>query len=251
MKTLIAPLLMVAVLFSFGPVSAQNTGALSDTLSNAAGRPQADKDRDPQRKPAQVLDFLGVEAGMTALDLVAAGGYYTEVLSHAVGPNGKVYMQNAPSALTGQRGEATAAAIDARLANHRLANVERLNRSPDDLGLPDNSVDVAVIALEFHEFYRSDNADAALDFLAELRRVLKVGGVLGIIDHAGYPVYDNGPMHRALEADVVRDAQQAGFFVAGSSPILRNINDDRSKIVFDPSIRGETDRFVLKLIKRR
>ena len=114
--------------------------------------------------------------------------------------------------------------------------------------MPDNSVDVAVIALEFHELYRSSNPNAAQEFLAEMRRVLKPGGVLGVIDHAGYPVNDNGALHRALEADVVRDAQAAGFFVAASGTMLRNIDDDRSKGVFDASIRGATDRFVLKLV---
>ena len=95
---------------------------------------------------------------MTVIDLVAAAGYYTEVLSHAVGPNGRVYMQNSAASLSGNRGERTAEAIDQRLANNRLANVERVTRDPDDLGLPANSLDAAVIALEFHEFYRSDNS---------------------------------------------------------------------------------------------
>jgi predicted methyltransferase len=250
MKTLLA-ILAVSLTFLGSSASALDVARLQATLANAAGRPDADKERDAGRKPAQVLDFLGVEEGMTVIDLIAAAGWYTEVLSHAVGPNGKVYMQNSPASLTGDRGERTAAAIDERLANNRLANVERLNRNPDDLGLPDNSIDAAVIALEFHEFYRQDNPNAAAEFLAEMRRVLKPGGVLGIIDHAGHPVYDPGPLHRALEAQVVADAQAAGFFVSASSSLLENPADDRSLVVFDGSIRGATDRFLLRVIKRR
>jgi predicted methyltransferase len=234
-----------------GSAAALDVAAFSAALSNDPGRPEADKARDAGRRPAQVLDFLGIDEGMTVVDLVAAAGYYTEVLSHAVGDSGRVYMQNSPASLTGQRGERTAAAIDERLANNRLANVERLTRDLDDLGLPNNSLDAAVIALEFHELYLSDNPDAVADFLAEIRRVLKPGGVLGIIEHSGYPVYDPGPLHRALEAQVVADVQAAGMFVSASSPLLENPDDARNAMVFDQSIRGATDRFVLRVVKTK
>jgi len=249
MKKLIA--ILAVSLTYIGSSAALDIAALNAALTNDPARPEADKARDAGRKPAQVLDFLGVEQGMTVIDLVAAAGYYTEVLSNAVGRSGKVYMQNSPASLTGERGERTAAAIEQRLAGNRLANVERLDRNFDDLGLPDNSVDAAVIALEFHELYLSSNPNAVSDFLAEMRRVLKPGGVLGIIEHAGHPVYDPGPLHRALEAQVVADVQAAGMFVSASSPILENPDDDRSKMVFDASIRGSTDRFVLRVIKTR
>jgi len=232
------------------PAQAQDAASLQAALSASAGRPEADKERDAGRKPAEVLEFLGIRSGMTVVDLIAAAGYYTEVLSIAVGPSGKVYMQNSAASLTGERGERTSAAIEQRLANNRLANVERLTREPEALGLADNSVDAVIIALEFHELYRSSNPNAAADFLAEMRRVLKPGGVLGIIDHAGFPQYDPGPLHRALEAQVVADVQKAGLFAAASSRILRNPDDDRSAGVFGP-LRGATDRFLLKVVKKK
>lgn len=241
--------LMTALAIVCVPAQGQSVASLQSTLSNAAGRPDADKARDAGRKPAEVVNFLGIRSGMTVVDLIAAAGYYTEVLSHTVGRSGKVYMQNSAASLTGERGERTAAAIEQRLANNRLANVERLTRNPDDLGLPDNSVDAMVIALEFHELYRSDNPNAVAEFLAEMRRVLKPGGVLGIIEHAGSPPFDPGPLHRALEAQVVADVVKAGLFPAASSPVLRNPDDDRSAGVFAPDVRGVTDRFVLKVIK--
>ncbi len=230
---------------------AVDVAELGAVLTDNPGRPQADKDRDSDRRPAEVLNFLGVQPGMTAVDLVAAAGYYTEVLSHAVGPGGRVYMQNSPQSLTGNRGARTAQAIEARLANNRLANVEQLVAPPDNLPLPPNSIDVAVIALEIHEFYRSSDPEASARFLTEMRRVLKPGGVLGIIDHAGTPAFDPGPLHRALESSVVADAQAAGLFVEASSRLLRNPDDDRSGGVFDPAIRGKTDRFLLRVVKRR
>ena len=248
MKNLLVVLMSLLIVFS-NAAQAIDITELTAALVSDPGRPEADKARDAGRRPAHVLDFLGIEDGMTVIDLVAAAGYYTEVLSHAVGPNGRVYMQNSAASLSGNRGERTAEAIDQRLANNRLANVERVTWDPDDLGLPANSLDAAVIALEFHEFYRSDNSNAVADFLAEMRRVLKIGGVLGIIEHAGHPIYDNGALHRALESQVVAGAQNAGMFVEASSKLLRNIEDDRSATVFAPEIRGVTDRFVLRIIK--
>ncbi len=60
-------------------------GAVAD-----ARRSDADRERDKTRKPVAVLDFFGVEPGMQVLDLLSGGGYYTEILSHAVGPSGEV-----------------------------------------------------------------------------------------------------------------------------------------------------------------
>src|SRR5215831_14163625 len=71
---------------------------LSKALASAS-RPQSDRDRDADRKPAQLLSFFGVAKGMTTMDVIGMEGYLTEVLSVAVGPSGKVYLQNGPAVL--------------------------------------------------------------------------------------------------------------------------------------------------------
>ncbi len=245
MKLFTVAVAFVAALSAL-PSNAQNAAALTAALANPA-RPQADRDADARRKPAETLDFFGIGPGMTVVDLIASGGYYTEVLSNAVGANGKVYMQNAPASLQGERGTRTEQAITERLAGGRLANVERLNRDAADLGLPDNSLDAAVIALEYHELFRSADPDAERKFLNEMKRVLKPGGILGVIDHAGNAGNDNGPMHRAELDKVLAGARAAGFIVDGTSDLLANPADDRSKTVFDPAFRGVTDQFIVKL----
>ncbi|MDG2175980.1 MAG: methyltransferase domain-containing protein [Gammaproteobacteria bacterium] len=248
MKKISLSFIAVLLLLS-GSLQALTLAELSAALSNSDTRAEADKVRDAGRKPAEVVNFLGIEEGMTVIDLVAATGYYTEVLSHAVGASGKVYMQNSPASLTGDRGTRTAAAIDARLANNRLANVESLNRDFADLGLSPNSIDAAIIALEIHELTRSSDPDAAGNFLAYIRTVLKPGGILGVVDHAGNPGSDNGAIHRADEEQIVGLAEAVGFSVVGTSDLLRMPEDDRTTAVFGPDIRGKTDRFLLKLQK--
>ena len=248
MKSIITASIAVLAFLS-GSVQALDTAALSAALSNSASRADADKARDAGRKPAYVVDFLGIDEGMTVIDLIAAAGYYTEVLSHAVGASGKVYMQNPPASLTGERGTRTAGAIDARLANNRLANVERLEKDFSDLGLAANSIDAAILALEMHEMTNADTDSRTTEFLAALYTVLKPGAVLGIIEHSSNPANDNRALHRGNESVTRAAAEAAGFTIAATSDLLRNPDDDRSKMVFDSSIRGKTDRFILRLQK--
>jgi len=86
MKLLPIALAAVTALCAF-TVQAQNAASLNAALANAS-RPQADREADARRKPAETLDFLGIGPGMMVVDLIASGGYYTEVLSNAVGPRG-------------------------------------------------------------------------------------------------------------------------------------------------------------------
>jgi predicted methyltransferase len=211
-------------------------------------RAETDRARDAGRKPAEVVAFLGIDPGMTVVDLIAAGGYYTEVLSVAVGEPGRVYAQNSPYVLQLRDG-ANDKAMTARLAGARLANVERLDREVSDLGLAPGSIDAAVTALNFHDIYNGRGVEAAQAFLVNVRGLLKPGGTLGIIDHIGSAEGDNSELHRIELEKVLAAVKAAGFEVEATGDLLRNSADDHSQNVFDPSIRGNTDRFVLKLRK--
>jgi predicted methyltransferase len=228
---------------------ADETGGLAGALASP-DRSEADRARDDGRRPADVTAFLGVKPGMTALDLIAAGGYYTEVLSLAVGPEGRVYAQNPPFVLKYRDG-ANDKALTARLAGDRLPNVERLDRDLAELEVAPGSIDVAITALNFHDVYNGRGSEAAEAFLAAVYRLLAPGGVLGVIDHAGSPGADNGELHRIEESRVEEVVKTSDFEIEARSDLLRNPGDDRSKNVFDPAVRGRTDRFVMRLRKPR
>ncbi|PCJ25730.1 MAG: hypothetical protein COA96_06805 [SAR86 cluster bacterium] len=216
--------------------SALDTAALERAMASS-DRPAADKERDASRQAPAVLDFLGVEAGMTVLDINASGGWYTEVLSYAVGSNGKVLMQNRPG---GRAAEAATAKAT------RLANVEEWLTPISDI--PANSVDFAITALNFHDFHNSDPA-AAQGILAQVIAALKPGGILGVIDHEGTTGADNATLHRIAFDDAVKALLQSGLALVGSSEVLDNDADDHSIGPFDPSLGRNTDRLVLKLMK--
>ena len=214
----------------------------------ADGRSDEDKARDAARKPAEVLAFLGLEKGDTVLDIWAAGGWYTEVFSEAVGPEGTVYAQNGPGILAYRDGY-YGKLIGERLAGGRLANVVRVDQALADQPVEAGTVDLAFTALNLHDIHNRQGLDATVRFFEDAMTMLKPGGVMGVIEHAGDAGADNNSLHR-MEADTARAAATAaGFVIEAESDQLANADDDHTLGVFDPDIRGKTDRFVLKLRK--
>lgn len=198
----------------------------------ADSRPAEDRARDGARRPAQVMELLGVEAGMTALDVGAAGGWYTRVLSAAVGADGHVVADFGPRALERENGQA-GKDLAASLGNTEASFVPLAE-------LEANSFDVAVTALNMHH----GNADRNIPYLASILNVLKPGGRAAIIDHMGSPGMENGRLHRMLESDARDWIEAAGFEIVEESDILRTTGDDHMHAVFDPALGRNTDRFL-------
>jgi predicted methyltransferase len=220
---------------------------LQQALSNES-RSEADRNRDGGRRPAQVLSFLGVSKGMAVMDVMAAGGYYTEVLSLAVGEKGTVYAQN-PEAMLKYRGGANDKALAARLADDRLANVVRVDKGLEDLGLAPASIDAAVTALNLHDVYNGAGRAAAIEMCRAVLGALKPGAVFGIIDHEGSPDRDNAALHRMQSQQAIDTLVAAGFEIAATSDLLRNPDDGLDAMVFTPGLRGKTSRFLIKARK--
>jgi len=218
------------------------------SLLASDNRSADDQARDAGRRPADVVEFLGIEPGMAVIDVIAASGYYTEVLSLAVGPDGSVVAHNPAFVLEFREG-ANEKAISARLADNRLPNVMRLNKEFEELSAADGPFDAAITALNFHDIYNGRSPEDALAVLQIVYGMLKPGAVFGIIDHAGVADADNAALHRIEVAKAIEIATAAGFVVDGQSNILSNPEDDHTQGVFAEGLRGNTDRFLLKLSK--
>lgn len=216
------------------------------------GRPADDRDNDASRHPAEVLAFFGVQPGDTVLEMFAGSGYYTELLAHVVGNSGTVFAHiNTP--MLGFVGDA----FEARHADKRLPNADILHAENNELVLVADSYDVITMTLNYHDLYWVSEERGWAEFdvpalLAELHKGLKPGGTLGITDHNA--AADSGPetggtLHRINRDIVVAELEAAGFKFDGESDVLRNPDDDYSIMVFDPAVRGKTDRFVLRFKK--
>jgi predicted methyltransferase len=207
------------------------------------GRPAADTARDAARKPAETLEFARVHPGEIVLEIAPGGGYFTRLLSKAVGPNGHVYAQAPP-----QMQKAVAAiAADPGYANVTVIGVgrEELAKVPP--------ADLVFTAQNYHDLHLTQlHMDVpALDKV--LFAMLKPGGTFFILDHvalAGAPVTDTADkLHRIDPAAVRTEVEAAGFVFDGDSDILRNSADPHTAIVFDPAIRGHTDQFLFRFKK--
>jgi len=248
---LLASLLLVASVPS-APVGASTSGA-APAIEQAVldpGRSDADIERDAREHPLEMLEFIGARPGLVVLDLFAGGGYYSELLGHIVGSHGKVYLHN-NAAYLGFAGKA----LEERLATGRLGtNVVRLDAEIGQLGIAPASVDVVMIVMSYHDLYYH-SSDWSIDpavFFDEISTLLKPGGVLAITDHsaiAGSGESAAQELHRIDEGFARADIESRGFRFDGALEILRNPDDDRTVNVFDPAIRGKTDRFAHRYVR--
>ena len=234
------------------PVATEEPPPIDASIYAAAvanpSRLEGDYARDAGRMPAQVMEFFGFAPGMTVLDMFSGGGYYAELLAKVVGPDGKV-IAHSNTAYLNYVGDEFAA----RHADQRLPNVEVLMAENNELELAANQFDMIMMALAYHDVYWINPEDnwPEIDIpvlLAELVGSLKPGGVIAVIDHyaaTGYPPERDGALHRIDRDVVIADFEAAGLVMESSSDLLRNPEDDHSKIVFAPGIRGNSDRFML------
>ena len=216
-----------------------------------SNRPDADKQRDADRKPAETLAFVGIKPGEKIAELLPGSGYFTRILSKAVGPKGKIIAvvpprpANAPADRPDMAARMKVVTDDAS-----YANVTLLQQPLATLAVSE-PVDLVFTAQNYHDLHNVPSLDIAA-FNKSVFDSLKPGGLYVVLDHsaeAGSEVRDTSTLHRIDAAAVKKEVMAAGFEFAGSSDILANAADPRTAKVFDPSIRGKTDQFILKFRK--
>lgn len=220
---------------------AQSGGAdLKAVLADAA-RPEADKARDADRKPAELVTFAGVKPGSTIAELGPGGGYFTRILTGAVGAKGHVYaMVGRPSP-----------ALEDHAKTH--ANLTVVAIQPGEIKVP-APVDIVWTTLNYHDF--KNNKQGESDLAALINKAafaaLKPGGIYLVVDHQAAPgagASATSTLHRIEDAAVKAEVEAAGFKLDGQSTLLRHANDDHTLRVQETGIRGKTDQFVLRFRK--
>ena len=246
------PLLALLLAAAPLPAMAGPTEAVVARAVAAPGRPTDMVALDTSRQPAKVLDFLGLKPGQRVLDFAAGGGYYTEIMARAVGPKGMVIGFEHPAFVEDDKAKKGWEGLLARQKNARLMSVP-INQ----FAAAPNSFDFVLLHLVYHDLYWESakynypRVDPARE-LSMLFSVVKPGGTVGVIDHVG-PAGDTREVvekfHRIDPATVKADFAKAGFVLDGESDLLRNSEDAHDKSVFDPAIRGKTDRVILRFRK--
>jgi predicted methyltransferase len=238
--------LLATVLLSLS-ISTFAADAAIDAAIASSERPAADHERDTREKPAEVLAFAGVKPGMTVVDMFAGAGYYSELLAGVVGPTGKVLsVNNVPYEAYSKDG------VKARFTEGRLKNVERRIVEASYINFPPKSVDLILICMSFHDAFWIDEKEGwpeinTAGFIDSMKRMLKPGGKLLIIEHnapAGSGAEMAGKAHRLNEEFAKKALTSRGFVLEKTYDGLRNKDDQLDKMVFDPSVKGKTDRYV-------
>lgn len=209
---------------------------------NAEDRAADERERDAVRHPDVTLTFSQIEPGSRVMDIGAGGGYYTMLVSGLVGPEGHVTGQN-PQLWADNYGanwpEVQGAKMEAR------GNIDFVVAEFDDLGVEPGSLDAITFMLTYHDsaLLPIDRAVMNQGFFDALRP----GGLLMISDHSGPGATTAeaiDAVHR-IDADMVREeVEAAGFELIATSDAMANPDDDHTLNVFNPAIRGQTDRFV-------
>ena len=205
---------------------------------------------DAKRHPAEIMAFTGAKPGDKLFELIPGEGYWTRLFSKIVGPGGRVY------AVWPQQ--------YARYSQHKVAMLRALAADP---AYPNVTVDIqptpAVTAPEPVDivFTSQNYHDYPAEFMGNLEPavlnkaawdMLKPGGTYVVIDHAAAPgttLAATRELHRIDPAIVRQQAEAAGFEYAGSLDVLHNPADKHALKVFDPRVRGNTDKFALRFRK--
>ncbi|MDB6000155.1 MAG: methyltransferase [Rhizobacter sp.] len=278
---LAASLVCAVAACAVNPPSSSSAALSSQRIGEIVASPDrtaADRTNDMRRKPAEMLDFIGIRPGMVALDVSAGGGYTTELLARSVGPTGAVYGQSpprdpnrmAPRPAAPEGGMAAPAPMPPmpappRSAGGPLADREARLRSANVAAAP-----IVAVPQRFEDPVPAALANAQLDLVtlmfnyhdlgflgvdrAQMNRAifgaLKPGGIYVIADHAGRPgtgISESGTLHRIEEAFLRREVESAGFVLASEGSFLRNPADPRDQNTPNPP--QPKDEFVLKFVK--
>jgi predicted methyltransferase len=247
-----AVLIAVVALVSGGNAldNASNPSAATMAVADPS-RPDSDTTRDADRKPAQTLVFVGIKSGDKVADYVADAGYFTRLFSSVVGSKGHVYAVEPTAFFKYQSFPKAVAELQGYAVTHPNVTVTTA-AALEGLRFPEK-LDLFWISQNYHDLH--DKFMGPVDtaaFNKGVYEVLKPGGLYVVLDHSAAPgaaTEVTETLHRIESSTVRREVEAAGFKFDSESSILANPADPRTAKVFDQTIRGHTDQFILKFRK--
>lgn len=202
---------------------------------------------------SELIRFARVNAGSTVIDVYPGDGEWTSLFSEVVGPEGRVY-----SFVPAEIAQIKSDAADRmrKLAKEPTReNVEVV--SADLVAMPEamQPADILWMHLFYHDLHTAliqARGATAAHFNRAVYERLKPGGSYVIIDHAaaaGEATSVAQSLHRIEATSVREEVEAAGFLLGAESTMLANRDDPHLIKVFDPSIKGRTDRFAYRFVK--
>ena len=260
--------LILAALLATGLAGAAQADDALKAVIAGEHRAESNRARDVYRHPYETLTFFGIKPNMTVVELVPSGGWYTEILAPYLREKGKLIGAGQAIAPGNRYGEAFKKKLDSNPALYGKV-VTAVFEPPARYEIaPANSVDMVLTFRNLHNWVGNGD-EAVKTTFKEIHKVLKPGGVLGVVDHrlpASMKQDEKASSGYVHEAYVIRMAESAGFKLAGKSevnanpkdtahhekgvwtlpPVLANKDKDREKYL----AIGESDRMTLKFVKQ-
>ena len=208
---------------------------------------------DPS-KLSELIRFARVDAGSTVIDVYPGDGEWTRLFSDIVGAKGRVYSF-VPAEVAHFKNDPVGQ-IRTLAKEPGRENVEAVSANLVAMAEVTQSADVLWLHLFYHDLHtaltQAKGATAARFNRAVYER-LKTGGSYVIVDHAaavGAGSSTAQSLHRIEPAFAREEVEAAGFVLDAESTLLANKDDLHSIKVFDPAIKGKTDRFAYRFVKR-
>lgn len=170
--------------------------------------------RDQWQQPEKVIAALQLRPGQQVSDLGAGGGYFTFMLANAVGPAGKVYAVDIDRDMTDL--------IAQRAKRESVPNVETIVAVADDPLLPKTGVDLIFTSNTYHHI------DNRVAYFANLRKYLRPGGRIAIIDFDRRAWFEGLLSHYTPTEFIKREMEQAGYTLQQEHDFL----DRQSFLIF-------------------
>ena len=235
-------------------------------------RTPANVARDRYRHPLETLAFFGVRPSDTVVEIWPAGGWYTEILAPYLRQGGGTYYAASMGA-NGHNGVRRLMEANPALYGHiRMATFPAFEAS--DARVPDGTADVVLTFRNVHNwrmgYQRPDRQDYSAEAFAQIFRMLRPGGTLGVVDHR-LPESASDERERSsgyIKASTVRRlAEAAGFRLVAESEVNANPRDTADwpdgVWTLPPALRlgerdrerylaiGESDRMTMRFVKPR
>jgi len=215
------------------------------TAMTSETRTEAEKARDKNRKPLETLMFFGLRDNMRVLELVPGGGWYTKLLAPVLADNGELQVAIGTDGVERM-------VKGGQLAGVEVVPVDLSNFGPepggpryvlDGLKINTKDVDMVLTFRNLHNF--TETSRAAMN--AEAFRVLKKGGVYGVVDHTRRHMQaDNYENWRRMDPVLmIKEIEAAGFEFVDFSDLHYRYDDELVYEVGRRSVSGNTDRFTL------
>lgn len=254
-----------AALVALTPAPAQAPrGPIAAAVASPARTP-ANVARDRYRHPAETLAFFGIKPTDTVVEIWPGGGWYTEILAPMLRDKGR-YIAAAPM----PRGGETIAKLRARdAAAFGKVQLAAFPAETGQTGVADGVADKVLTFRNVHN-WRFGGADRAQAAFNAMFRMLKPGGVLGVVEHRLPESRDAGAEEKSgymKESSVIAFATKAGFKLAARSNVNANPKDTadwpEGVWTLPPTYRlkdvdrakyaaiGESDRMTLRFVKPR